>query len=664
MAGKGEAKSARTAVTVVLVAAAFVSLLLGKSMLLQAGLAVVLGWLLTGTRYQWLYILQHTLGRDLNALVRFVRMHLTMWLWEKRGLPTIPLIFSSVAQKNHKKAAFLFEGQSWTFKEVDELSNRLGNFMKSQGIRKGDTVALLMESRPDYVCLWMGLAKLGATSALINYNLRLDPLVHSITVANAKAVIVGTELAPALQEVRSKLNNIPIFQYADAPKNAPAKPEEPSKLLPGAVDLRVKIWDTPATSLKEDMAKIKNTDHLFYIYTSGTTGLPKAAIINHIRFQFMAVAVHTMLNFRDDDIVYDPLPLYHTAGGMLGIGQAVLFANTIAIRRKFSASNFWKDCCQYKCTVAQYIGEMCRYLLTVPSQPAEKEHKVRIVVGNGLRPAIWTQFCERFNIAEVGEFYGATESNSNIINIDSTVGAVGFVPRYAGAVYPVSLVRADDDTGEPIRGPDGLCQVCQPGQTGVFVGKINPKKAHSAFSGYADKKASEKKVIKDVFVKGDSAFNSGDILVMDEFGYFYFKDRTGDTFRWRGENVATSEVEAVISNVAGMSDAVVYGVEIPNVEGRAGMAAIVDSENKLDLDALAEGMRKSLPVYARPLFLRAMKSLPMTGTYKLQKKDLLSDAYDPAKIKDALYFFDGTANKFVPLTASLYQDIITNKIRF
>lgn len=289
---------------------------------------------------------------------------------------------------------------------------------------------------------------------------------------------------------------------------------------------------------------------------------------------------------------------------------------------------------------------------------------MRIVVGNGLRPAIWTQFCQRFGIAEVGEFYGATESNSNIINIDSTVGAVGFVPRYAGAVYPVSLVRADDDTGEPIRGPDGLCQVCLPGQTGVFVGKINPKKAHSAFSGYADKKASEKKVIKDVFVKGDSAFNSGDILIMDEFGYFYFKDRTGDTFRWRGENVATSEVEAVISNVAGMSDAVVYGVEIPNVEGRAGMAAIVDADNKLDLDALVDGMRKSLPVYARPLFLRVMKSLPMTGTYKLKKKDLVNDSYDPANIEDALYFFDGTANKFVTLTPALYQDIITNKIRF
>ncbi|KAE8752621.1 hypothetical protein FOCC_FOCC000743 [Frankliniella occidentalis] len=599
-----------------------------------------------------------------SAAVRFLRMHYTLWKWERQGLPTIPLIFSSVAQKNKNKVAFAFEGQSWTFGEVDDLSNRVGNFMKSQGIRKGDTVAIIMESRPDFVCMWMGLAKIGATSALINYNLRLEPLVHSITVAGAKAVIVGSELASALQEVRPKLNNIPVFQYADVPKNAPPKAEEASKLLPGVVDLRMKLWDTPATSLKEDMAQTKNLDHLFYIYTSGTTGLPKAAIINHIRFQFMAVAVHVMLNFKDDDVIYDPLPLYHTAGGILGIGQAVLTGNTVAIRRKFSASNFWKDCCQFKCTVAQYIGEMCRYLLTVPEQPEEKQHKVRVVVGNGLRPAIWAQFCERFNIPQVGEFYGATESNSNIINIDSKIGAVGFVPRYAGAVYPVSLVRADDDTGEPIRGPDGLCQICEPGQTGVFVGKINPKKAHSAFSGYADKKASEKKVIRDVFIKGDSAFNSGDILVMDEFGYFYFKDRTGDTFRWRGENVATSEVEAVISNVAGMSDAVVYGVEIPNVEGRAGMAAIVDPDSKLDLDALVDGMRKSLPVYARPLFLRVMKSLPMTGTFKLKKKDLLNDSYDPDKIKDALYFFDGSSNKFVALTHALYQDIITNKIRF
>lgn len=247
------------------------------------------------------------------------------------------------------------------------------------------------------------------------------------------------------------------------------------------------------------------------------------------------------------------------------------------------------------------------------------------------------------------------------MNINSKVGAVGFVPRYAWMVYPVGLIRVDETTGEPIRGKDGLCIHCKPGEPGVFVGKIKPKNPMSSFSGYADRKESNKKVIYDVFAHGDQGFNSGDILVMDELGYFYFRDRTGDTFRWRGENVSTTEVEAVVSNVAGFKDVVVYGVEVPHVEGRAGMAAIVDTDNTLDLATFGKGVQANLPLYACPLFVRVLSQLQMTGTFKLKKQNLQVEGFNPHHIKDQLYFLMG--GQYVPLTGKLYDDITNGRLR-
>jgi solute carrier family 27 (fatty acid transporter), member 1/4 len=247
---------------------------------------------------------------------------------------------------------------------------------------------------------------------------------------------------------------------------------------------------------------------------------------------------------------------------MLGVGLVLQFGVTMALRKKFSASNFWTDCIKYKCTAAQYIGELCRFLLLTPSKPDETMHNVKFMFGNGLRPQIWTQFASRFNIAQIGEVYGATESNANLANFNNKVGAVGFVPPVATFLYPVNLVRCDEDTGEPLRDSNGHCMRCEPGEPGVFIGKINPMHAARSFTGYADKSASEKKVLRNVFKEGDMYFNSSDILVMDIFGYYYFKDRTGDTFRWRGENVASTEVEGIVMKIAGLSDCVVYGVDV------------------------------------------------------------------------------------------------------
>ncbi|XP_028165964.1 long-chain fatty acid transport protein 1-like, partial [Ostrinia furnacalis] len=262
-----------------------------------------------------------------------------------------------------------------------------------------------------------------------------------------------------------------------------------------------------------------------------------------------------------------------------------------------------------------YIGEMCRYILATPPSPTDTQHNVRIIYGNGLRPQIWTEFLKRFNVKHVIEFYGATEGNANIANTDGTPGAIGFVSRIIPSVYPIAIIKVDQETGEPIRDSRGLCQLAQPDEPGVFIGKISHNNPSREYLGYVDKAASEKKVVKDVFAHGDLAFISGDILVADELGYLFFRDRTGDTFRWRGENVSTTEVEAAVSRVADHRDAVVYGVLVPNVEGRAGMCGIVDVDGSLDLSQLARALARDLPAYARPVFLRVMTSVDLTGEF-------------------------------------------------
>lgn len=306
---------------------------------------------------------------------------------------------------------------------------------------------------------------------------------------------------------------------------------------------------------------------------------------------------------------------------------------------------------------------MARYILATPTSEYDRSHTIRMVFGNGLRPQIWSRFVERFNIPKVGEFYGATEGNANIMNNDNTVGAIGFVSRILPQIYPISIIRADPDTGEPIRGADGLCQRCGPGESGVFIGKIIKGNPSREFLGYADESASTKKIAQDVFKKGDMAFLSGDLLTSDERGYLFFVDRTGDTFRWKGENVSTSEVEAQVSNVANYKDTIVYGVMIPRTEGRAGMAAIYDPQREMDLERFARDMSEVLPAYARPQFLRFLTNIDLTGTYKLRKVDLQKEGYDPNIIHDELYY-KMPSGRYETLTSDIFDKINNGAIRF
>ncbi|KAL4715153.1 hypothetical protein ACJJTC_012200 [Scirpophaga incertulas] len=609
--------------------------------------------------WRWLYVAVRTAPRDFTALYYYIRILTLSRSFEKKKWG-IPDIFHDRVVKHPHKICFVTENESWSFEQVEEFSLRVSAVLKAKGVKSGDTVAVMMSNCPEMPAIWLGSARIGAVSPLINTNQTGNTLLHSINIAKCDIVIYGDEFETAIQEITRELSpSIKLYKFTHRPLNTSS---DAGRVVESTNDFTAMLESTPPSNWFKSEGDGFN-GKILYIYTSGTTGLPKAAVISSSRMVFMSSGVHYLGGLNRNDIIYCPMPLYHSAGGCITMGQALIFGCTIVIKKKFSASSYFKDCIKYNCTAAHYIGEMCRYILATPPSPVDTQHKVRVVYGNGMRQAIWPEFVNRFKVKRVTEFYGATEGNANIVNVDNKMGAIGFVSRIIPQVYPIAILKVDQETGEPIRNSRGLCQLAKVGEPGVFIGKINPKLASRSYLGYVDKEASEKKVVRDVFSFGDSAFISGDILVADELGYLFFRDRTGDTFRWRGENVSTTEVEAAISRVADQRDAVVYGVEIPNIEGRAGMCGIVDLDESLDLDRLANDVAKDLPKYARPVFIRKMTSVDMTGTFKMRKVDLQKDGYNPSVVKDKLYYLDPKLEKYVLLGQEEYDKIISGQIR-
>jgi fatty-acyl-CoA synthase len=377
--------------------------------------------------------------------------------------------------------------------------------------------------------------------------------------------------------------------------------------------------------------------------------------MSHMRVLHIMSAFQGAVNAGRKDRMYNVLPLYHSSGGIAALGPPFLGGGSMVVRSKFSASEFWDDCHRYQPTLFHYIGELCRYLLNTPEHPHERDHRLRIAIGNGLRPEIWPRFQDRFRIPHIMEFYGATEGNVGMINYDGQIGAVGRIPWYARSILKVRLIRYDVEAQAPVRGADGFCIETANGEAGEAVGRIDPNDPRSRFDGYTRKEDTEKKILRDAFEKGDAWFRTGDLMRRDAHGYFYFVDRTGDTFRWKGENVATSEVAEALSVFPGIQEANVYGVEVPGGEGRAGMAALV-TDSRFDLAKLAVHLENNLPSYARPIFLRFQKSIETTSTFKQRKIDLMKEGFDPEKITDPLFLRDADG-QYVPLTISLYDDI-------
>ncbi len=582
--------------------------------------------------------------REYTYVTTIVR---TLWLLrlvKPNATRSIVDIVEGQAAKRPDNAALLYLDQVMTYGQMNARANRYAHWALSAGIGRGDCVALLMENRPDYICAWLGLFKVGAQVALINTNLMGAALSHSIGISGAKHAIVGAELAS---------------QFRDAPFE-----QMPTEWIEGeGGNLSAQLANMPEGHPgKEHRAGVTLKDRAFYIYTSGTTGMPKAANFSHLRMMFMMSGFVGALRPRETDRLYDTLPLYHSTGGVCAVGIAFFSGAGLILKRKFSAHEFWPDIHKYGATMFEYIGELARYLLNAPPSPLDRGHKIRAITGNGLRPEIWKQFQDRFAIPRIVEFYGSTEGNVSMLNYDGTVGAVGRVPDYLEWMLPSRVIRFDVESEMPVRGPDGLCIECAPDEIGETVGGISSRPGQG-FEGYNNKADSEKKILRDVFKKGDAWFRTGDLMRHDAHGYFYFVDRVGDTFRWKGENVSTGEVGAALSAVPGILESNVYGVAVPGMDGRAGMAALVVNGD-FNLDDLPPRMKARLAHYARPIFLRLSPRLDVTGTFKQRKVDLVREGFNPLTIADPLYFLEPEGGKYERLTADRHADIVEGRIKF
>ena len=576
-----------------------------------------------------------------------------------RGALTAADLVEGWARKTPNAVAIRFEGRSVTYAEYDAWGNRYADWVQQQGIRQGDVVAVLMENRPEYLFCWLGLAKVGAIGALINSNLSGDPLAHCLRVSAAKHLILGGELQEAWASARPLLADPPeVWLTRSAAAN------RATNLAFPASDLDTALAQASPTARAEPRSGLTTSDKLFYIYTSGTTGNPKAANISHYRFLGAAAAFAAMSRATARDRMYIVLPLYHSAGGMCAVGISLTVGCTIVLRRRFSATHFWSDCREERVTMFQYIGELCRYLVNSPSHPDERKHQIRLCVGNGLREDVWETFRDRFAIPNIVEFYGATEGNVGLVNLDGKVGAIGHLPRILDALSNVALVRFDDATESPVRGPDGFCIRCGEDEAGEAIGRIpEGDTVIGQFEGYTDKAASEKKILSNVFRPGDAWFRTGDLLRRDRRGYYYFVDRIGDTFRWKGENVSTNEVATVLCGHPAVKEANVYGVEVPGADGRAGMASLIVGPD-FSLEELYEIVESELATYARPLFLRLQPEMQITGTFKHRKLDLVAEGFDPSRIADPLYFRDPRAKAFATLDSAMFEEIASGSVRF
>ena len=546
--------------------------------------------------------------------------------------------------------ALFHEDRALTWAEVDEAANRYARWSREIGLRKGDVVTLFMDNRPEYIIAWLGLVKRGIIVALVNTHLTGQPLSHSLAMAGSKHLILGGELSDAYATAIAGLESHPVLWLTGGAK-------------PGFEDLDAALArQSGSRLLPEEREDVFCRDRAFYIYTSGTTGLPKAANISHMRLLHIMSAFQGAVNGSAQDRMYNVLPLYHSAGGIAALGPALLAGGSVIIKSKFSAGEFWDDCRRYQPTLFQYIGELCRYLLNGPPHVYERKHSLRIAVGNGLRPEIWARFQSRFQIPRIMEFYGATEGNVGMINYDGKIGAIGRIPWYARSILKVRLVKYDVAKSEVERADDGFCRETANNEIGEAIGKIDASDPRSRFDGYTSRTDTEKKILRNAFKKDDAWFRTGDLMRRDKHGYFYFIDRTGDTFRWKGENVATSQVAEVLSVFQGVSEANVYGVEVPGAEGKAGMAVLVTGQ-KFDFDRFPEYLDSNLPFFARPVFLRFQKQIETTSTFKQRKIQLQQEGFDPWSIRDPLFVRDAATGQYRALTPELYRDICNGSMK-
>jgi fatty-acyl-CoA synthase len=560
----------------------------------------------------------------------------------------LPAVIDELGDQLGAKPALLSDRECFSYLELAERARRYARWAQAIGVAKGDVVGLLMPNRPEYLAIWLGITRMGGVVALLNTNLVGQSLAQCIQAASAKHLIVATEFEDVIGTALPHLAVSPrVWKHGgrhtgeEEIESFAAAPLDPTEL--------------PAVTID---------DRALCIYTSGSTGMPKAANVSHARVMQWGLWFAGMMDAQQTDRLYNCLPMYHSVGGVLAPGAMLLAGGSLVLSERFSARQFWSDIIRWECTAFQYIGELCRYLLHRPLAENETAHRLRLACGNGLAAGVWEAFQQRFRIPQILEFYAATEGGLSLFNVQGKPGAIGHIPGYLAHRFAPALVALDFDEGQPIRDENGFCHRCSVNEPGEAISKLqsDPASAGSRFEGYTSKPETEKRILRHVFAPGDAWVRTGDVMRRDEKGFFYFVDRIGDTFRWKGENVATSEVAQKICAFDGILHASVYGVAVPGTEGRAGMAAVV-GDGAIDLLALHRHLAERLPAYACPLFLRLCPQAQLTGTFKYAKADLVRQGFNPAQCADPLYFNHPEVGAYVSLDVPLYDSILAGAIR-
>ena len=556
----------------------------------------------------------------------------------------------TIAHVQGDTPALIAEHGSLTYRALVERSRRYARWALAQKLAKGRTVCLMMPNRPDYMAAWLGITAVGGVVSLLNTQLRGPSLAHCIDIVDPAHAIVAAE---CIEQFHSAplVSRPQIWSYGDGDS------------LPIDRELE-RISPAPLTETERRATTI--AERALTIYTSGTTGLPKAANVSHRRLLQWSFWFAGLMNIAADDRMYDCLPMYHSIGGVAATGALLVRGGSVVVREKFSASQFWDDIVRWDCTLFQYIGELCRYLVNAPPHPRERDHRLRLACGNGLRGDVWRKFQSRFAVPKILEFYAATEGNVSLYNVEGKIGAIGRVPPFLSHRFPLALVKFDTVSGEPSRDAQGRAIRCGTDEAGEAIGRIRQGTAEigsGEFEGYTSTAETEKKILRDVFEAGDAWYRTGDLMRRDEHGFYYFVDRIGDTFRWKGENVATAEVEDALVEFPGIAEATVYGITVPGAEGKAGMAAIA-ADSALDLAGLRAHLVRRLPAYARPVFLRLTNRIDATATFKHRNIGLAREGFDIAVVRDPLFVDDPQRNGFVPLDDALFSRIASGKVRF
>jgi fatty-acyl-CoA synthase len=573
---------------------------------------------------------------------------------------TLPVLIDRLGERFGPAPALLSLEARLSYRVLAEQTRRYARWGLSQGLKRGDVVGLLMSNCPAYLAIWLGLSRIGVTVALLNTHVTGERLAYAIDLVHPRRLICGASLSEQLESARPRLaHGVDCWIHGAGESTLPR------------LDLAISsLASTPFAD--DEYAPPSLADRALCIYTSGTTGLPKAANISHFRVMQWSHWFAGLMDTSAHDRIYDCLPMYHSIGGVVAPGAVLVSGGTVVVRERFSSSVFWKDIAHERCTLFQYIGELCRYLLQAPPEAAETHHHLRLCCGNGLRAEVWEPFQQRFRIPHILEYYASTEGSFSLYNCDQRVGSIGRIPAFLSHRVPVALIAVDRDTGVPVRDASGRCVRCAPNEIGEAIGQLLDADGDgdgdgdggngSRFEGYVDVQATRQKILCDVFSPGDRWYRSGDLMRQDPRGYFYFVDRLGDAFRWQGENVSSTEVSSTLVSCDGVRDAVAYGVLVPGAEGRACMAALAVAAD-FDLQVFRREVSARLPAYARPLFLRIVSELDLTATFKLARQRLALEGFDPARTGDQLYWSDSTQQAYVRLDHTLYRRLLDGELR-